>query len=61
MTVTKNHLIPAPGCLVRDPQTREPLPPEGKDVGPLTPYWHRRLRDGDVLPAAPTKRTSSRN
>lgn len=37
--------------VVRDPVTRRPLPPEGAEV-PETTYWHRRLRDGDVLAAA---------
>lgn len=37
---------------VRDPDLRDILPAEGREV-PETPYWHRRLRDGDVLPATP--------
>lgn len=61
--MSKTILKPAPGCLVRDPLTREPLPADGKDVGELTPYWHRRLRDGDVIAVtpAPAKRPSTRN
>lgn len=38
---------PAPGVIVRDPATKRPLPPDGKDV-PESNYWLRRLRDGDV-------------
>lgn len=51
--------------VVRDPRDMVPLPPEGREV-PLSPFWLRRLRDGDVeavsaeaspapvLPDAPT-------
>lgn len=42
---------PAPGLIVRDPDTREALPPEGKQV-PRSIYWIRRLRDRDVTEAA---------
>jgi len=39
---------------VRDPVTKRSLPKTGAEV-PETPYWHRRLRDGDVVAAqAPT-------
>lgn len=41
-----------PGLIVRDPQTKQRLPAEGKEVPPLT-YWFRRLRDGDVLEGPP--------
>lgn len=37
-----------PGSIIRDPHTRRPLPDEGADV-PETSFWHRRLRDGDVV------------
>lgn len=46
---TTNTLKPAPGRRVLIHPTREPLPAEGKNVGVLTPYWHRRLHDGDVV------------
>lgn len=42
--------------IVRDPDTRRTLPPEGAEV-PDTTFWRRRLRDGDVVlveAAAPT-------
>jgi hypothetical protein len=59
MTSTTLHLKPAPGLIVRDPDTAKPLAAEG-EIKPDTTYWRRRLRDGDVLPAtvtepAPTK------
>ena len=38
----------AEGRMVRDPVTLELLPPEGRDV-PETQFWHRRVRDGDVI------------
>lgn len=33
--------------VVRDPRDGRTLPEEGRDV-PLSPFWLRRLRDGDV-------------
>ncbi len=33
---------PAPGLLIRDPDLRDFLPAEGRDV-PDTPYWRRLL------------------
>lgn len=42
-----------PGTILRviDPDTGHPLPETGLDV-PETPYWLRRLTDGDVVPEA---------
>ncbi|MDI9240739.1 DUF2635 domain-containing protein [Lysobacter sp. LF1] len=47
------HVKPAPGRLVRWPNTRR-LAPDGDRV-PRSPYWLRRLECGDVVevPAAP--------
>ncbi|EKB5404442.1 DUF2635 domain-containing protein [Salmonella enterica] len=39
---------PAPGRMVRDPDTLEFLQPAGEEK-PFTPYWCRRLDDGDVI------------
>lgn len=44
---------PAPGRLVRDPFSKVPLPAEGRDVPEDGGYWSRRLRDGDIMVAAP--------
>ncbi|ECD9475925.1 DUF2635 domain-containing protein [Salmonella enterica subsp. houtenae] len=48
---------PAPGRMVRDPDTLEFLKPDGEEKS-FTPYWCRRLDDGDVIAldpnAAPT-------
>lgn len=43
---------PAEGLRVLDPASKQPLPAEGREV-PAVPYWHRRLRDGDVLAVDP--------
>lgn len=45
---------PAPGLKVRNPETGLHLPDEGDQV-PLTTYWRRRLKDGDVVDAKPAK------
>jgi hypothetical protein len=45
-------LKPAPGLAVRDPELRDLLPEEGRDV-PRSEYWLRRIADGDVVDAAP--------
>ncbi len=46
-----------PNAVIRDPQTKRPLPPEGGEV-PEDNFWLRRLRDGDVVrvhePTPPT-------
>ena len=42
---------PLDGLLIRDPQTRLPLPKEGADV-PDTGFWRRRLRDKSIEAAA---------
>lgn len=36
------------GAMIRDPQTKLPLPAEGGEV-PDNIFWRRRLRDGDVV------------
>ncbi|HEY9105224.1 MAG TPA: DUF2635 domain-containing protein [Roseateles sp.] len=53
------RLIPARlGVDVRDPLTREVLPPEGADK-PLNTYWSRRLVDQDVMVAPTAPATST--
>lgn len=65
MTATKITVIPAPGLLVMNPATGQPLPssqerPAGTKV-PLSSYWHKRVACGDAInitaaeaaPAAP--------
>jgi hypothetical protein len=43
---------PAPGLKVRDPDLRDFLPADGRDV-PETDYWRRRVRDEDVIETQP--------
>lgn len=56
------YLKPAAGCLLRDPQTGEPVPQEGGFVplGLNRFYWLRRIKDGDAVqcpaPAAGKRR-----
>ena len=47
---------PVPGRLVFVPENGRPLSPKGERVE-LTPFWRRRLMDGDVaeIPAAPAQ------
>ena len=47
------HVTPMPGHLVRDPETREALPPGGAVV-PWDTYWRRRLLDGSIQAGVPT-------
>ncbi|EJD0490280.1 DUF2635 domain-containing protein [Salmonella enterica] len=45
---------PAPGRMVRDPDTLEFLKPDGEEK-PFTPYWCRRLDGGDVIEFDPNE------
>ena len=40
---------PQDGKIVRDPKSKQILPPEGKKIDPKQPYWLRRIKDGDVI------------
>ena len=40
--------IPKPGRTVPIPGSRKLLGPAGQNIGQVTQYWHRRVRDGDV-------------
>jgi hypothetical protein len=42
-----------PGAVIRDPDTRRPLPDDGADVQ-ASSFWMRRLRDGEVVEIEPT-------
>ncbi|EKN3738792.1 MULTISPECIES: DUF2635 domain-containing protein [Yersinia] len=46
--MTELHLKPAPGLMVRDPDSYEPLAAKGEKK-PRTGFWLRRLKDGDVV------------
>lgn len=43
----------AEGLVARDPVRMDLIEPEGREVE-LTPFWIRRLRDGDVVEVKPT-------
>lgn len=45
---------PAPGRMVRDPDTLEFLQPDGEEKL-FTPYWCRRFDDGDVIEFNPNE------
>ena len=40
------------GLICRDPRTKSPLPATGRNVM-MSPYWHRRIIDGDVVTVEP--------
>lgn len=42
------YVKPAAGLVIRDPDLKDMLPEEGREV-PETGYWNRRVRDGDVV------------
>jgi hypothetical protein len=44
------YIKPAPGIVIPDPDRHDMLPAEGRDV-PVSDFWMRRLRDGDVVTA----------
>jgi hypothetical protein len=44
---------PAAGLKIRDPFKKDHLPAEGREVPDSDLYWHRLLRDGDVVAASP--------
>ncbi len=51
-------IMPVPGRLVRDPETRRAVGEEGLTIDPTNLYWARVVADGDVVeapePKAPT-------
>ena len=42
----------ATGLVIRDPDLMDLIPAEGREV-PASPYWVRRLNDGDVVLTSP--------
>lgn len=44
------HVTPAPGRVVPDPEYGDDLPAAGRTVA-RSPYWVRRVKDGDVTVA----------
>ena len=60
MEQRKEFIKPAKGLLIRDPQTREQLPAEGKEVV-MNTYWMRRINDGDVVIAKAPKKSKKKD
>lgn len=48
---TDMYVKPVEGRQVRDPLTRQVVPPEGRAV-PRESYWVRRVNDGDLVEAS---------
>jgi hypothetical protein len=46
-------VYPQPGVLVRDPDKRDLIPKEGREVDGASPYWIRRLSDKDITTEKP--------
>ena len=45
-------VVPAKGATVRDPRTRQVVPPSGIHVPANDPHWMALLRFGDVIEQA---------
>jgi len=54
---TTMFVRPADGLKIRDPETGNYLPETGQIV-PRTPFWLRRLKDGDVVESTFTTPTA---
>lgn len=52
---------PAPGLVVRDPDLKDLIPAEGRHVSDDSMFWHRRLRDKDVVLATPPAENAASN
>lgn len=56
----KRLLLTDPKLVIYDPATGQRVPPEGILADPRADFWHRRLREGDMVvapaPAAPKAR-----
>lgn len=50
--VEKKRLVPKEGLKVFNPKTKTYLKKEGEVVA-MTPYWRRRVADGDFQESAP--------
>lgn len=53
-------VYPVPNRCVRDPVTNIPVEETGLDVGDFSPFWLRRLRDGDVSKLTPEQQAQAR-
>jgi len=48
------YVVPAKGLTVINPANNQALPTEGAEVE-MTPYWQRRINEGDVVQVAEGK------
>lgn len=53
------HLKPRSGLIVPDPDRKDELPASGRTVV-SSPYWHRRIKDGDVIVIKDTKKKETK-
>ena len=61
MYIKPRHVQTQDGLLladVYDPERKDRLPPEGRDV-PDTPYWRRRMNEGAVEFAEPSAKDAA--
>lgn len=56
----KIFLVPRFGNIVRDPDTKNPLPAEGMEVE-RSSYWVRRIQAGDVSVVSASKPKTARS
>lgn len=57
--MSRMHVKPAPGRVVPDPERRDELPEDGREV-PRNAYWVRRLKDGDVTETKSPKKAGAK-
>jgi hypothetical protein len=53
------RVAPAEGLVIRDPVTKQFVPPEGIDVPDGDLFWQRRLRDRDAVKLKPQSQAES--
>lgn len=53
------HLKPRSGLIVPDPDRKDELPASGRIVV-SSPYWYRRIHDGDVIVIKNTKKKETK-
>ena len=51
------YVIPAQGLTIVDPDLKDRLPAEGREV-PESGYWRRRIAEGSVIDGQPPKPAS---
>ncbi|WP_336938935.1 DUF2635 domain-containing protein [Acinetobacter modestus] len=54
------YVIPKKGYKIPDPSLGDHLPDTGRKVE-MSPYWARRLRDGDITEKLPSQNRTKNN